>query len=57
MLEEFRQLLSEKQSKKVPNDLPNMCYRTKVDLTKYIEEHAFNFDRAFDETSTNQQVL
>jgi len=30
--------------------------KTKVDLTKYIEEHAFNFDRAFEETSTNQQI-
>jgi len=30
--------------------------KTKVDLTKYIEEHAFNFDRAFDETATNQQI-
>lgn len=30
--------------------------KTKVDLTKYIEEHAFNFDRAFDETATNQHI-
>jgi len=30
--------------------------KTKVDLTKYIEEHAFNFDRAFEETATNQQI-
>jgi len=27
--------------------------RTKVDLTKFIEEHNFNFDHAFDENSTN----
>lgn len=30
--------------------------KVKVDLTKYIEEHAFNFDRAFEENSTNQQI-
>ena len=35
----------------------NRKYRTKVDLTKYIEEHNFNFDRAFDENTTNQQVI
>lgn len=27
--------------------------RTKVDLTKYIEEHNFTFDRAFGEDATN----
>lgn len=26
-------------------------------MTKYIEEHHFNFDRAFDETSTNENVF
>ncbi|CAD8097658.1 unnamed protein product [Paramecium primaurelia] len=30
--------------------------RTKVDLTKYIEEHQFNFDAAFDENTTNEQL-
>ena len=30
--------------------------KVKVDLTKYIEEHAFNFDLAFDETLTNEQI-
>ena len=30
--------------------------KIKVDLTKYIEEHAFNFDLAFDETVTNEQI-
>ena len=30
--------------------------KVKVDLTKYIEEHAFNFDLAFDETMTNEQI-
>ena len=30
--------------------------KVKVDLTKYIEEHAFNFDLAFDETTTNEQI-
>ena len=30
--------------------------KVKVDLTKYIEEHAFNFDLAFDETITNEQI-
>ena len=30
--------------------------KVKVDLTKYIEEHAFNFDLAFDETVTNEQI-
>ena len=30
--------------------------KVKVDLTKYIEEHAFNFDLVFDETITNEQI-
>ena len=30
--------------------------KVKVDLTKYIEEQAFNFDLAFDENITNDQV-
>ena len=30
--------------------------RVKVDLTKYIEEHHFNFDRAFGEAVTNEEV-
>lgn len=29
-----------------------MC-RVKVDLTKYIEQHAFNFDDVFDIDATN----
>ena len=31
--------------------------KTKVDLTKYIEEHSFVFDGAFDQFSTNQKVF
>jgi len=27
-----------------------------VDLTKYIEEHHFNFDMAIDEKATNEDV-
>ena len=30
--------------------------KVKVDLTKYVEEHAFNFDLAFDENITNEQI-
>ena len=30
--------------------------KVKVDLTKFIEEHAFNFDLAFDESITNEQI-
>ena len=30
--------------------------KVKVDLTKYIEEHAFNFDLAFDENANNEQI-
>ncbi|CAD8105692.1 unnamed protein product [Paramecium sonneborni] len=30
--------------------------RMKVDLTKYTEEHQFNFDAAFDENTTNEQL-
>ena len=30
--------------------------KVKVDLTKYIEEHSFNFDLAFDELVTNEQI-
>lgn len=30
--------------------------RTKVDLTKYIEEHPFTFDLVYDETSLNENI-
>eukprot|EP01017_Pseudomicrothorax_dubius_P047285 TRINITY_DN846_c0_g5_i3.p1 TRINITY_DN846_c0_g5~~TRINITY_DN846_c0_g5_i3.p1 ORF type:complete len:688 (+),score=192.66 TRINITY_DN846_c0_g5_i3:94-2157(+) len=30
--------------------------KTKVDLTKYIEEHVFTFDRVFDDSTTNEQL-
>ena len=30
--------------------------KTKVDLTKYIEEHSFTFDQAFNENATNEQI-
>ena len=30
--------------------------KTKVDLTKYMEEHNFVFDGAFDQYATNQKV-
>ena len=30
--------------------------KVKVDLTKYVEEHAFNFDLAFDENVNNEQI-
>ena len=30
--------------------------KVKVDLTKYVEEHVFNFDLAFDENVTNEQI-
>ena len=30
--------------------------KTKVDLTKYIEEHSFKFDMAFSESYTNDQI-
>ncbi|KAJ3232657.1 hypothetical protein HDU81_002807 [Chytriomyces hyalinus] len=30
--------------------------KTRVDLSKHLETHAFIFDHAFDETSTNEQV-
>ncbi len=31
--------------------------RQKVDLTKFIEEHHFTFDRVFDETVDNEAVF
>lgn len=31
--------------------------KVKVDMTKYIEENYFTFDRVFDDCSTNQQVF
>ena len=31
-------------------------YRTKVDLTKFIEEHHFTFDNVFDSDKDNQQI-
>ena len=30
--------------------------KQKVDLTKYIEEHPFIFDNAFDQNSTNEEI-
>ena len=33
-----------------------MNNRNKVDLTKYIEEHNFNFDNVFDESADNNTV-
>jgi kinesin family protein 2/24 len=30
--------------------------KQKVDLTKYLENHLFRFDYAFDETATNETV-
>ena len=30
--------------------------KNKVDLTKYIEEHRFTFDRAYADESSNQQI-
>ena len=30
--------------------------KIKVDLIKYVEEHAFNFDLAFDEDVTKEQI-
>ena len=32
------------------------AYRNKVDLTKYIEEHNFNFDNVFDESADNNMI-
>ena len=34
--------------------LLGLAYRQKVDLTKYIEEHDFNFDNCFDSDIDNQ---
>ena len=39
-----------------PHIMLNRIFRTKVDLTKYTEEHCFNFDRAFDEKTSNERV-
>jgi Kinesin motor domain len=34
-----------------------VCYhRVRVDLTKYIEEHVFNFDEVFDADCSNEDV-
>ena len=33
-----------------------MIVRLKVDLTKYIEEHIFAFDNAFDHEADNQNI-
>ena len=33
-----------------------MQCRQKVDLTKYLEETAFNFDHVYNETSTNEEI-
>ena len=34
-----------------------LTIRTKVDLTKYVEEHIFTFDQAFGERATNMDVI
>ena len=39
-----------------PNTLIVKELRLKVDLTKYIEEHNFNFDAVYDETITNEKL-
>lgn len=31
--------------------------KSKLDLTKYIEEHHFTFDTVYDESSTNEMVI
>ena len=38
------------------NTLTVQELKTKVDLTKYIDEHAFTFDNVFDEESTNEDI-
>jgi kinesin family protein 2/24 len=30
--------------------------KQKVDLTKYIDEHAFNFDHVFDDEASNDDI-
>ncbi len=35
----------------------NNLKRTKVDLTKYIEESYFTFNAAFDENGSNEEVI
>lgn len=37
----------------MPILIVNSSYRNKVDLTKYIEEHNFNFDNVFDYNADN----
>jgi len=37
--------------------IPSSSYRNKVDLTKYIEEHNFNFDNVFDDRADNNEVI
>ena len=34
----------------------SLIYRLKVDLTKYIEEHMFQFDNAFGHEDDNQAI-
>lgn len=54
--------LTQKENRKVDTDIlevrgtQNLVVKelkNKVDLTKYIEEHNFNFDNVFDESSDN----
>lgn len=33
-----------------------VCYRAKVDLTKFIEEHYFQFDNVFDSDQDNRSI-
>ena len=44
-------ITTEKKNTIIVKELKN-----KVDLTKYIEEHKFTFDRTFDENSSNQLI-
>ena len=57
--------LSKKEASKGENDIVDIRgtnqvvvkeLKTKVDLTKYIEEHSFIFDLAFAENSSNEQI-
>ena len=57
--------LSKKESSKGENDIVDIRgtnqivvkeLKTKVDLTKYIEEHSFIFDLAFAENASNEQI-
>ena len=51
LVQKHKQIATEQKNTIIVKELKN-----KVDLTKYIEEHKYTFDRTYDENSSNQLI-